>query len=261
MLAVLKLAELNQPLLGSLAQKPRELAEPHGFFVEPAVQFKHHLLEAVGPHDVPTANHLFDRPLHQRPGVLMAALFPGPGLPKTGKDRVGIVLVTILDEDVGRRLLDSHADHILTVLLQLEHERGKIAVAREQDEGADLWASKDEFDPIDRHADVGGILLRTPVGGGENKIHRGLGEGYDVLRVAAPVRVSPLHRHLASDHIRLEERLEFAGQVTAHPHGDVVKVNEEGSVRGTGRHSGGGGSLHMGSPDVGYVHGHMIQGC
>ena len=56
--------------------------------------------------------------------------------------------------------------------------------------------------------------------------------GDDVLRVAAPVGVGALDRHLALDDVAVEEGPELLGQVLLDAQGDVVEVDQQGGVRG-----------------------------
>ena len=47
-------------------------------------------------------------------------------------------LITIVDEQVGTRILHSQADDVLSVLLELGDQWGEIAVTRNDDEGVDM---------------------------------------------------------------------------------------------------------------------------
>ena len=54
--------------------------------------------------------------------------------------------------------------------------------------------------------------------------------GHDVLRIAAPVGVGPLHRDLALDDVAVEEGPELLGEILLDPQGDVVEVDQQGGV-------------------------------
>ena len=84
-------------------------------------------------------------------------------------------------------------------------------------------------------ADVGGVLLRRPVGRRQDHVDRRLGERDDVLRIAAPVGVGALDGDLALDDVGAEQGAELVAEVGADPHRDVVEVDEEGGVRGVQR--------------------------
>ena len=146
---------------------------------------------------------------------------------QAGEVVVGVVLVAILDQQVAGRLADPDADHVLPVLLQLDDHRREVAVAREQDERADLGAGEHQLDRVNGKPDVRRVLLVGPEGRGEDQVDRRLGEGDDVLGIPSPVGVGPLDGDLAPDDLAPEKGLQFLGQIRADPQGDVVEVDEQ----------------------------------
>ena len=48
-------------------------------------------------------------------------------------------LVAIVAEEFGGRTLHAEADDVLAVLLELGDERRKVGIARDDDEGVDVW--------------------------------------------------------------------------------------------------------------------------
>ena len=230
-----------------LGQELGELAESEAALIKARVDLDHDLLEAIGTHDVLALAHPRQRLGQQLPRV--NGLSDGVGrLPQSRQAGVRVILVAVLHEDVGTGLFDPDTDDVLPVLLELQDEARKVGVTREQDIGADLGSNKDELHSVDGHPDVGSVFFRAPVGGGEDEIDRGFGKRHDVLRVAAPIGVGPLHGDLAADDIRLEKGLQLLRQVTTHSQSDVVKVDQEGRVRSGGRDFT--GPVHMGGLDV-----------
>ncbi len=203
-LAVVELGEGDEPLVGRLYHELREAGEPQILLVERRIDLLHDLLQAVGPHHVAMRRHLLHGLDHQVPGIVPrvrhVALFR-----EAGQLVVGVVLVAVLNQQVARRLADSDADDVLTVLLELQHERGKIRIARQQDEGADLGPREDELEGVHREADVRRVFLVRPVRRRPDHVDRGLGQRDDVLRVAAPIGVGALYGHLPLDDVRLQQ--------------------------------------------------------
>src|SRR5262249_2048858 len=140
---------------------------------------------------------------------------------------VRVVLVTILNQQIASRLPDADADNVLPVLLQLDHHGREVAVTRHNDEGADFRPGEYQLDRVDGESDVGRVLLAGAEGRSKDQVDRRLGERYDVLRVATPVRVGPLNRDLALDDVAVEECAQFFGEVGANAQGDVVEVDQQ----------------------------------
>ena len=229
-LAVLQLLQLHEPARRSLRKELAELAEAHAGLVEVRIQLLHDLLQPIRAHDVASRHHFFQRLADKHPGV-PSLLVEFGRLGETGEARVGVILVAVLNEDVRARFLNAHADDVLPVLLELEHQAGKIRIPREQDIRPDLGSNEDELDRVDRHANVGRVLLVAPVRGREDQIDRRLRERHDVLRIATPVGIGSLDADLALDDIGVEKAFEFLREVAAHTHRDVVEVDEQRCVR------------------------------
>jgi hypothetical protein len=197
-LTILELRRREQTSLRGILHEARELRHAEILLVERAVDILHDLLEAIGAHHVSGALHTVDRLGDQLPRIpLLRRLFLLGVLHEAGERVVAVVLVAVHDEEVARRLANADADDVLAVLLELEHERREVAVARQQDVGADFGTREDELHRVDGEADVGGVLLRRAVRRGEDQIDRRFGERHDVLRVAPPVGVCPYHDRAA----------------------------------------------------------------
>ncbi len=149
------------------------------------------------------------------------------GLAQPRERRVAVILIAVLNQQVGARLLDPHADDVLAVLLQLEHQAGEVAVTRHQDEGADLRPDEHQLQRVDGQTDVRGVLLRRPVSRREDQIDRCFRERDDVLRIAPPIGIGALHGDLASNHIRVQKVAKFLAEVRPDPHRDVVEIDEQ----------------------------------
>ena len=202
-LPIFEFVEPDKTPVGGFGDKLRKLAEAEIPLTEPGVELQHHLLEAVGSHDVASCGHAAHRSVDEIPRVVGLAGDLGC-LSKPGEARVRVVLVAVLNQDVRAGLLDSHTDHILSILLELQNQARKIRVTGEQNESADLGSGEDQLHPVDRHSDVGRVLLRAPVGRSPNQVYGRLGERDDILRIAPPVGISPLDGHLSADDVGLE---------------------------------------------------------
>jgi hypothetical protein len=229
-LPVLELGDRHQPLLGGIGDELRELRVAVVLLVERGVDVLHHLLEAVGAHDVAVLLHATDGLDHELPRVPLLHVFLAR-LHEAGEGVVAVVLVAVHDEQVTRRLADADADDVLAVFLELGHQRREVGVAGEEDVGPDLGAGEDQLDGVDREANVGGVLLRRPVGRRHDHVDRGLGQWDDVLRIAAPVGIGALDGDLPLDDVRRQQRAQLAGEVGTDPHRDVVEVDQQRRVR------------------------------
>ena len=229
-LAVLESRQREQPLLRCLLHEFRELRHAEILLVEAVVDVLHDLLEAIGAHDVAIAHHAGERLGDELPRVALDRLLVA-GLHQAGERIVTVVFVAIHHQQVAGALANAHADDVLAVLLELHHHAREIGVTRKQNEGADLGTREHEFHGVDGEADVGGVLLRAAVRRRHDHVDRRLGKRHDILRVAAPVGIGPLHGDLALDDVRRQEILELRLQVGADPHRDVVEIDEERGVR------------------------------
>ncbi len=68
--------------------------------------------------------------------------------------------VAVRHQQVGGRLLDAHADHLLVIFTQLRDQRREVGVAADDDEGVDVRLRVAQIECIDDEADVGRILAR-----------------------------------------------------------------------------------------------------
>ena len=202
-LPIFELVEPEETPIGGFGDELGKLAEAEISLGEPSIEFQHHLLEAVGAHDVAPCGHAAHRPLHEIPRIVV---FPGTfgRLSKPCKARVGVIFVAILNQDIRAGFFDPHTNHILSILLELQDQARKVGVASEKDESADFGSDEDQLHPVDRHPDVGCVLLRAPVGGSENQIDGRLGERDDILRITPPIGIGPLDGNLSADDIGLE---------------------------------------------------------
>jgi len=208
-----------------------ELGKAECLLVEVRIQIQQHLLQAIGAHHVAIRYHLLHADLDQLPRIDRARRLFFTRTRESGQRRVGVILVAVLNEQVRRRFTNAHANDVLAVLLQLEHQAAEVGVARKQDEGPDLGPREDEFERINGEADVGRILLRAAVSGRKDEIDGSFRERHHVLRVAAPVRIRSLYGHLALDDVAVEEVLELLRDIAADSHRDVVEVDEKCGMR------------------------------
>ena len=179
--------------------------------------------------------HLFDCLDHQLPRVALHVLDVAR-LREPSQLVVRVVLVAVLDEQIARGFPDPHADHVLAIFLQLEHERREIGIAGQENERPDLGPREDELERVNREADVGRVFLVGAVRRREDQIDRRLGQRHDVLGIPAPVCVGALHGDLSADDLRLEQAFQLGLQIRADRHGYVVEVDHQ---RGVGRVGGG----------------------
>ncbi len=230
-LPVLEARDLDQAALRRFLTEARELRHAEILLVERRVDLLHHLLQTVGAHHIAVALHPLD-PFHDQLPRIVLYDFLLAGLHEPRERVVAVVLVAVHDEQIARRLADTHSDHVLAVLLELRDEAREVGVAGEEDVRADLRAGEHQLHRVDREADVGGVLLGGAVRRRHDHVDRRLGERNDVLGIASPVGVGALHGHLPLDDVAAEQVPQLVAEVGANPHRDVVEVDEE---RGIGR--------------------------
>jgi hypothetical protein len=224
-LAIVELGNTDNTLLTRLDYELAEAVEAGVAFIEVGVDLLHDLLQPIGPHHVPVSGHL----RHGFRGELPWIPLGGRGVDFLGQPRqivVRVVLVAVLDQQIAGRFPDAHSDHVLPILLELDDHGGEVTVAREQNEGSDLWPSEHQLDGVDGQADVGRVFLARAKCRSEDEIDGRLGERDDVLRVAAPVSVGSLDRDLALDDVAVEESAKLFGQVLLDAEGDIIEVDE-----------------------------------
>ncbi len=234
-LAIIEFGQGDEAFVGRLYHELGEAGEPQILLVECGIDLLHDLLQAVGPHYVAMRRHLLYGLDHEVPGIVPrvrdVAFFC-----EAGQLVVGVVLVAVLDQQVAGRFADPHADHVFAVLFELQHERGEIRIARQQDEGADLGSREDELEGVDREADVCRVFLVRPVRRRPDHVDRRLGQRDDVLRVATPIGVGALYGHFSLDDVRLQQASQLRLEIRADPHRHIVEVDHQ---RRVGRMGGG----------------------
>src|SRR5207245_117654 len=146
-LPVVQLVEVDESFVGRLYHELREAREPCVLLVERGVDLLHNLLQAVGAHDVIVRRHLLHRFDDQLPGIA-AHIRDVALLGESGELVVRVVLVAILNQQIARRLADPNADHVLAVLLELQHQGREVRVPGQEDEGPDLGAREDELQRV-----------------------------------------------------------------------------------------------------------------
>ena len=127
-LPALQLRHPQQSLVGRVLDKARELRHAEVLLIEGRIDFLHDLLQTIGAHHVAVALHAVHRFGDQLPrippGALVVARFG-----ETGQRVVRVILVAIHHQQVAGRFADAHADHILAVLLELDHHAREVGVA------------------------------------------------------------------------------------------------------------------------------------
>ena len=101
-LPVVQLGDLHHAPLARLDHELAEAVEPGVALVEVGVDLLHHLLEAVGAHDVAVAGHLRNRLARELPRIALDRRRVHL-LREAGELVVGVVLVAVLDQQVARR--------------------------------------------------------------------------------------------------------------------------------------------------------------
>ncbi len=153
----------------------------------------------------------------------------GGALAFTGQIVVEDEFVAVGDEQVRGGLLDAHADDLLIVLAQLGHQRRKIGVAADDDEGVDVGLGVAEVQRVHDQADVGRILARLTHVRDFDQFEIGLVHGRLEFLVALPVAIGLLDDDAALEQQALEHRpdvelLEFG---VAHTQRHVLEVAEK----------------------------------
>src|SRR5450759_1850097 len=170
-LPVFELGESEQTTVRGLCHKARELGHAEVLLVERTVDLLHHLFESVGAHHVAVALHLSDGFGDELPRVLLHCfLFAAPD--QAGERVIAVVLVAVHDEEVARGFADAYSDDVLAVLLELGDEAGKIGIARQENERADLGPSENQLHCVDGETNIRGVLLRGAVRGRHDHVDR-----------------------------------------------------------------------------------------
>ena len=153
----------------------------------------------------------------------------GGTLAFTGQIVVEDELVAVGDEQVRGGLLDAHADDLLVVLAQLGHQRRKIGVAADDDEGVDVGLGVAEVQRVHDQADVSRVLAGLPHVRDFDQFEIGFVHGRLEFLVALPVAIGLLDDDAALEQQTLQHRpdvelLEFG---VAHTQRHVLEVAEK----------------------------------
>jgi hypothetical protein len=137
--------------------------------------------------------------------------------------------VAVGDQQVGGRLLDADADHVLGVLAQLGHQRRKVRIAADDHEGIDVRLGVAQVERIDDHADVGRVLARLAHVRDLDQLEVGLVHRRLEALVAIPVAIGLLDDDAALEQQAFEHRLDVELVVLriAHAERDVLEVAEQ----------------------------------
>ena len=154
-------------------------------------------------------------------------------LGQAGEVAVGVVLVAVLNQQIAGRFPDAHPDDVLPVLLELDDQRGEsLSPESRMKVPISGRVNTSSVASTARRMSVAFFLLVPNAGRRSGRST--IGQRHDVLRVAAPVGIGPLDRHLALDDVAVEQGPELLGQVAPNAQGDVVEVDQEGRVRCVG---------------------------
>jgi hypothetical protein len=139
-------------------------------------------------------------------------------------------LVAVLDEQVRGGVLHTQADHVFVVLLELAHQRRKVGVARRDHEAVDVFLLEGHVHRVDDQPDVGRVLAADRLLRDLDQLDGRLVEAALVVRVAAPVGISPLDQQLALVEQALQHQVDIELWIVsiAHADGDVLEIDEEG---------------------------------
>src|SRR5260370_26270081 len=142
-------------------------------------------------------------------------------------------LVTVLLQDRGGAGFAAHDEHGLAVLLQLVHERNKIAVAADDGEGVHVAMGKRHLQRIERQVDIGSVLISARRWQPLHHLHRVFRHAAGGAFLASPVGIGEFGDYVAA----LLERLngygdvEFAPQRGLYADLYVVVVDKDGHAQ------------------------------
>jgi proline-specific peptidase len=137
--------------------------------------------------------------------------------------------IAVGHQQVGGRLLDADADHLLGVLAQLGHQRRKVGIAGDDDEGVDVGLGVAQVQRIDDHADVGRVLAGLAHVGDFDQLEVGLVHRRLEALVAVPVAIRLLDHDAALQQQTLQHRLDVELVVVgvAHTERHVFEIAEQ----------------------------------
>src|SRR5579864_8890906 len=158
----LVLFQLDDLLALGVLEQLRERAVAVVALVEGRLLALHGLLDHRAPeHVLVLADQRLDRLDHQAEGLgglLVEAVELGPLLRVAPDVLVVDELVAVVDQQVGRVVLDADADDVLVVLLELRDQRREVAVAREDHESVQVLLGIGHVHGVDDHLDVGDAM-------------------------------------------------------------------------------------------------------
>ena len=138
-------------------------------------------------------------------------------------------LVAVGDQQIGGRLLDANADHLLGVLAQLGHQGREVRVAADDDEGVDVRLGVAQIERVDHQPDVGRVLARLAHVRYLDQLEIGFVHGGFEALVTLPVAVGLLDDDAALEQQAFEDRLdiELLEVRVAHAQRNVLKITKQ----------------------------------
>ena len=138
--------------------------------------------------------------------------------------------VAVRHQQVGSRLLDAHADHLLGVFAQFRHQRRKVGIAADDDEGVDVGLGVAQVQGIDHQADVGRILAGLAHVRDFDQFEVRLMHGALETFITVPVAICLLDNNAALQQQAFEDGLdiEFFVICISHAERDVLEVAKHG---------------------------------
>ena len=158
----------------------------------------------------------------------------GVGLARVGmvfEDRFQIdKFITGAHQQRVGHITRADAQRVAAIFAQFGHQRAKIAVAGDDDEGADLLAVDGRLKSIQRHADIGTIFAGTHAVD-LHQIDRVVHQIFAIARKATPVTVDAFD----GDRAAALEVLNNGGQFKVKkflfgPQGHIFEVNKDGNL-------------------------------
>ena len=142
---------------------------------------------------------------------------------------VGDELVTVLLHRHAGELPAADDDDLAAVLLQLLDQRDEVAVAADDDEGVDVIVGEGHLEGVERHRDVGAVLVAAGRHVALHHADRVLRQQAAVVADALPVAVGDLGDDLAAllDGLEHEADVELAADGGLDADLDVVEVDED----------------------------------
>src|SRR6202521_217756 len=224
--------QLDDGLALGVLEQLRERAVAVVALVEGGLLALHGLLDHRAPeHVLVLAHQRLDRFDHQAERLrgLLAQAVELRALLRVAPDVLVIdELVAVVDQQVGRGVLDADADDVLVVLLELGHQRREAAVTREDYEGVQVLLGVRQVHGIDDHLDIGAVLARIELLRDVDELDRRFVEGALVVAVALPVGIGLLDDDLALLEQPLEDQadVELADLRVPHAESDVLEIAE-----------------------------------